>query len=223
MKIKGVLILLAVMFSLTGCSISGAANLSGKNPLDLQNELFGDKTFKTVSGETLSVNILKQRYFDETGEKMPKVETTLGCNMDSQCYYDAWSKSYDDLIATYRRKQQQKREAEAAEKRCEADPECSRKSAINVVTRNLNSAYSALVYQNQYLQAQYDELVRQVCTSAGELQRAGVTERDLDERVRTAPGIAPLDRGYIRKVASSCWELSKYGVKNGSAQINTPF
>ncbi|AUD56160.2 hypothetical protein AH03_22965 [Salmonella enterica subsp. enterica serovar Newport] len=223
MKIKGALIFLAIMFSLTGCSISDVAQLSGEKPLDLQNELLGDKTFQTASGETLSVNMLKQRYFDETGEKMPEVETTLGCNTDAKCYYDAWSKSYDDLIGAYRRKQQQKLEAEAARKRCEADPECARKSAINVVTQNLNSAYSALVYQNPYLQAQYDELVRQVCTSAGELQRAGMTERELDERVRTAPGIAPLDRGYIRKVASSCWELSRYGVKNGSAQINTPF
>lgn len=219
MKIKGALIFLAIVFTLAGCS----SLYSLTHTIDDQYSDFGRITYSIPDGLSISgsssVQHMREDYKRETGKDLP-VPDTLACGSDGHCYFNTWVHEYDSLISEYRSKKQQA--IEESRKRCLANPECARKSAISHASQVLNVAYRVLVFRDPYLQAQYDDIVRTLCKNVGERQREGISKNTLVERAKTAPGIAPIDREWVVNVVTSCWDLSNYGVEDGGTKIHFP-
>ncbi|MEX3240538.1 hypothetical protein [Serratia quinivorans] len=200
--------LLVLMIS--GCAISPETVKNYQ-----ESNKFDSIKHKTDSGDKLSVDDLRERYFRETGMKLPDQVTTY-CSLDDACYYNLYAQAYDLLLSDYRRKQQTKQYLQAKEQKikneqCDADAECSRKRKVSQLGGQLSQLYFYVVNTNPYLRSEFDMAFRAVCEHAANLQVAGVPREDVLNNIRDKPGIDPDTRWQIVNAASICWEISKNG------------
>ncbi|MBL3522883.1 hypothetical protein IM876_09425 [Serratia plymuthica] len=196
--------------TVSGCSISPETVRSYQ-----ENNKFDSIKHKTESGNKLSVGDLRERYFRETGMKLPD-QVTLSCSLDDACYYNIYAQAYDSLLQDYERKQQTKQYLQAKEQKikneqCDADIECSRKRKVSQLGGQLRQLYTYVVNTNPYLRSEFDMAFRTVCDNAANLQVAGVPRESVLNDIRDKPGIDPDTREQIVNAASICWEISHNG------------
>lgn len=192
---------LAIVCFLNGCVLSPTINQQ-------QNE-FGDKPYRAENGKTLTVNGLRDDYKKQTGMNLIGPDTR-SCGWNETCYQNAWAAAYDEDLGAfnYKKRLEEKR---LEESKCSANPDCKRDKDLSSSMSNLSANYTALVYTNQYQQAEYDYIAREICSNSERAQKKGVMKSDLVNKIRDLPGVAPMERVYITRIASECWNISSLG------------
>lgn len=182
---------------LYGCSTPPTANE--------QIEVLGVKEINTKGAGTYTVKKLQEDYKKETGMILVAPEA-LYCRWDAYCYYKAWYSVYEKGISDFKSKKIA--EEKLAESKCMADPECKRQKDILDARKGLSWGYSMLLGINPYHQADADYMVRSVCEKTTSAQKEGVSRDVLVNRMRDLPGIAPRERGILKDIVKSCWDIS---------------
>ncbi|MFP1862251.1 hypothetical protein [Lonsdalea quercina] len=203
---KNVLTLLALVFLLTSCTASP----------DDQRRVFDNENHVAVSGQKWTVKSLKQDYKNKTGDELI-VTDALACGWDGDCYYNKYASAYDKGINNLNKKIEI--EALKKEQQCQADVNCMKEREIYSAIESLNYSYRVVMAQNPYFQSDLDASLRQVCRRAGEAQRNWLSLNQVKKNLDLVEGIAPNDRIMIKRVASSCWVLSKNGISDGTTKI----
>ncbi|CAD5710541.1 hypothetical protein Q2838_000315 [Escherichia coli] len=198
-KIKSHFLLILSASLLYGCSITPPTTQQ-------QQSEFGDKEYVAKSGESWTVNRLKNDYLKKTGMILVAPDTTQ-CGWDGECYYNVWANAYDSGINAFNNKK--RAEKKLAEEKCLADKECRRKKELSSSMNSLSTAYTVLLSVNHYAQAEYDAAVRAICEQTSLNQKKGIPKDALVNRMKDWPGIAPMDREYFTEVVQSCWDISR--------------
>ncbi|HCI9591530.1 TPA: hypothetical protein NQF56_002398 [Klebsiella variicola] len=215
---KAISICAAVLF-FSGCSMSPNDSITYQ-----KNNGFEWKKFQTNSNESLSASDLRKDYKEKTGMDLPN-QSTFECQKDALCYYNKYANAYGTKMNEFE-EEKRKKEAVLAQKQvdeCMANEQCAAKKKVENASFKLNNLYYGILAQNQYLQADYDAAVRRMCRSAGEAQRNGVSQDNMQKNIDLLEGIAPDTRYQIKQVAEACWTLSRYGVPDGTTEIKSRY
>lgn len=182
-----------------------------------------------------TVNGLKSDFYKKTGNQLVFDESLYDGpgSLISQRRYDAFVEHYtagikeheQRLIEENARKDKAQKEAEQNKRydECTKDKDCLNDRNITIASRQLNNIYYTLMAQNPYQQAEYDLAVRRMCRSAGEAQRNGVSQEQLQKNIDLVEGIAPATRYQIKQVGDACWLLSRYGIPDGTTKISSVY
>ncbi|MEY0256425.1 hypothetical protein AB7X32_22050 [Morganella morganii] len=180
-----------------------------------------DDKFKGRNGSVNSVKTLQQDFFKITNSQLPQPYTE-SCKLDSECYYNRWANVYEYHLKEIKEEKQKKAEQEKAEKEwnaCLKDPACIGPKRIADATHDLNMAYQILMANYRYEQGAIDMLIRQSCKVGGKHQRMKLSKQQTADWINSAEGIPPLARKYMLEAAEACWEMSRYGVPDGTVKI----
>ncbi len=190
------IVLATVIVALAGCS----SLVSVTNPSTYQE-----------------VESIKRSYKEETGKTLPEPEGGRLC-MDYVCYAQAWQRSFDENIKSYRNKQSQiaeiKRAEELAEqeKACRANPDCMKDREINEHKNIAYQAYNYFTGRYAMNRDEFDYRSRQMCDSAIAAQRNGASMDQLIGMIANSPGGDNADRMFGMELAKSCWHLGSLGI-----------
>lgn len=194
---KKILFFIISLPFLYGCTFSPTAQQ--------QQRGLGDEEYKEKNGKVWTVNKIREDYTKKTGMILIAPDTK-SCGWNSTCYQNAWAEAYDKGIYEFNAKKEA--DAKIAESQCQSDPDCIRKKNLALAMKELSWNYTMLLGTNQYAQADYDYIIRNVCDSAASAQRNGSRKEVVVNKMKDLPGISPRDRSYLSGAVKSCWEIS---------------
>lgn len=205
MNVSKIFIAALIPIIVTGCSLSPSSAISYQN-----ENGFSDRKFKSAGGENLSVNDLKKRYKEETGNDLPSPPVEQ-CGRNDLCYYNLYASEYDKLINTYRYKLEKERKV-AEDAACQKDYACSKNKKISIIKSNLRQQYGFMLSMNPYNQGDVDLIFRTVCSSAVKSYKKGSSKAEFINKLKDAPGLGPQLRGQLSESASLCWDSASEGL-----------
>ncbi|MFP1780329.1 hypothetical protein ACLEEB_14350 [Lonsdalea quercina] len=230
--IKKITCILAVIILLTGCE--GPKHLqwrtadSDSKKFEYLLSVSSDKSINPPIGKGPSFTETRMQYLQLIGEER---ESGLFVHqLLSNCFTkdaDHWGAAscttnfyQNALVDEHRkRKDKEKKEMEENEEKCQLSPQCVKDREVDSAARDLNYVYSVVLSQHPYSQAEMDGAIRHLCRMAGEAQRNWLPLNQVKKNLDLVEGIAPNDRIMIKRVASSCWVLSKNGISDGTTKI----
>ncbi|EMO7834957.1 hypothetical protein AB2842_000855 [Morganella morganii] len=212
--------LLKTIFVISFLFSAGCSIIKPPSESEQYAKMANDK-FKGRNGSINSVNSLRNDYFQITKTQLTNPDTS-SCKWDSECFYNKWANNYDAGIKEFEQEKQKKIQQEKAQKErdaCLKDPACIGPKRIADATHDLNMAYQILMANYRYDQGAIDMLIRQSCKVGGKHQRMKLSKQQTADWINSAEGIPPLARKYMLEAAEACWEMSRYGVPDGTVKI----